>query len=427
MDNENEERSHFMTPLLTPCVSDARTTQYEQHMDDLNRNLESLNFNYPSTNNIDDYESETESDVQDQQPTEATDDSNHPNQLQKYPDATTIDIPFNPQPSHDRDDICSPSNETDSSNESFSAVVPDLDSICVTKPIDPSNLVYRESLCEPLIDEQDEISIFKQTLTTTTTLTTECIELKKDKNNPEHIMISYNHSTKSLCTKIAKALKSLNYIVWIDQENISGDVLTSMASAVENSFVVLMAVNEQYYQSRYCRLEAEYAMERNKASIPMLMQSGYKAAGWLGLINGSKFQVDFNKHQFDDAFHLLIREIEAVRISLGIDGYDKMNISASTQSITTMNSSWNYHRNPHDWNADDVLEWLNREKLEIFQTVLTGFTGATLWQLYKIKFDSAPDFYRTIEQLLLPTVPLRLLHNLTFIAALESLFSSSVK
>jgi hypothetical protein len=46
----------------------------------------------------------------------------------------------------------------------------------------------------------------------------------------------------------------LNYDVWIDQDKISGDVFNSMANAVENSFVVLMAINEQYYQSRYCRL-----------------------------------------------------------------------------------------------------------------------------------------------------------------------------
>ena len=49
-------------------------------------------------------------------------------------------------------------------------------------------------------------------------------------------------------------VKHRNYIVWIDQDNISGDILTSMASAVENSFVVLMAINEHYYESRYCRL-----------------------------------------------------------------------------------------------------------------------------------------------------------------------------
>ena len=43
-------------------------------------------------------------------------------------------------------------------------------------------------------------------------------------------------------------------MVWIDQDNISGDIFTSMASGVENSFVVLMAMNDEYYQSRYCRL-----------------------------------------------------------------------------------------------------------------------------------------------------------------------------
>ena len=49
----------------------------------------------------------------------------------------------------------------------------------------------------------------------------------------------------------------------------------------------------------------------------MLMQRGYKAAGWLGIINGSKLFIDFSKLQFDEAFNLLLREIEAVRISLG--------------------------------------------------------------------------------------------------------------
>jgi hypothetical protein len=57
----------------------------------------------------------------------------------------------------------------------------------------------------------------------------------------------------------------------------------------------------------------------------MLMQSGYKAAGWLGIINGSKLHIDFSKLQFDEAFTLLRREIEAVRISLGADEIDRTN------------------------------------------------------------------------------------------------------
>jgi hypothetical protein len=37
--------------FLTPCPSEGKTTQYEQHMHDLTENLEqSLNFNFPSNN-----------------------------------------------------------------------------------------------------------------------------------------------------------------------------------------------------------------------------------------------------------------------------------------------------------------------------------------------------------------------------------------
>ncbi|CAF1096218.1 unnamed protein product [Adineta steineri] len=90
-----------------------------------------------------------------------------------------------------------------------------------------------------------------------------------------------------------------------------------MASAVENSFVVLMAINEQYYE------KAEYSVERNKASIPMLIQAGYKAQGWLGIINGAKLHIDFSQLPFDEAFNLLVREIEAVRSSLGANRNDR--------------------------------------------------------------------------------------------------------
>jgi hypothetical protein len=68
-------------------------------------------------------------------------------------------------------------------------------------------------------------------------------------------------------------------------------------------------------------------MERNKASIPMIMQPGYKAGGWLGIINGSKLHIDFSKHQFDDAFNSLLREIKAVQRSLGADQIDQATTS----------------------------------------------------------------------------------------------------
>jgi len=61
-----------------------------------------------------------------------------------------------------------------------------------------------------------EISIIKETLTTTTsTISLEFTEIvKKDKNNLGHIMISYNHSTKAICSKIAKNLKVKTYFLY---------------------------------------------------------------------------------------------------------------------------------------------------------------------------------------------------------------------
>lgn len=64
----------------------------------------------------------------------------------------------------------------------------------------------------------------------------------------------------------------------------------------------------------------------------MLMQSGYRAAGWLGIINGSKLYVDFSTGAFDEAFKLLVREIEAIRISLGADDIQQMSGRRSVHS-----------------------------------------------------------------------------------------------
>ncbi|CAF1240690.1 unnamed protein product [Rotaria sordida] len=443
MDDNDTEQMCFTTPLLTSYLNESNTSDYF----DLESSFSTKDYQRQMSNLMEDlqivgndlcYElddNECESDVQDQQPTEATDDSNDFSHTQTTT-INTIDNSLHPQPSQqhdddDDDDVSFPiKQETNLLEDSFSTVMSDTEAIPIEEPCKRPVLKYSLSLCVPYTDEEDDKSVIEETLTITTSETSlDFIETeKKNKNDIGHIMISYNHSTKLICSKIAKLLKNHNYIVWIDQDNISGDILTSMALAVENSFVVLMAVNEPYYQSRYCRLEAEYSVEQNKASIPMLMQAGYKPLGWLGIINGAKLHIDFSTLPFDEAFNLLVREIEAVRISLGADENVRNIVMPINNQVTTiMNNSLFHLQNVHEWSAYDVIEWLNREKLEIFGNALRNFTGATLWQLYKIKLDSATDFYRIVESLLPSTVVLRNFYNLTFISALESLFSSSIQ
>jgi len=40
-------------------------------------------------------------------------------------------------------------------------------------------------------------------------------------------------------------------------------------------------------------------------------------------------------------------------------------ITTTATTTITMNSSWFHSQNVHEWTADDVIEWLNREKLDM--------------------------------------------------------------
>ena len=183
--------------------------------------------------------------------------------------------------------------------------------------------------------------------------------MKSEKNDLGHIMISYNHSTKIVCAKIARYLRvcisalsrlfSNAFFVFSKETILSGLIKMispatfslrwhqpwrillfswwrSMKSIIKVDIVAWVrapAVLLFMWLSLFACSEAEYSIEQNKASIPMLMQTGYKALGWLGIINGSKLHIDFSQMAFEEAFHLLVREIEAVRIGLGAERNDR--------------------------------------------------------------------------------------------------------
>ncbi|CAM4787701.1 unnamed protein product [Rotaria magnacalcarata] len=123
-----------------------------------------------------------------------------------------------------------------------------------------------------------------------------------------HIMISYNQSSRKM---------DMKYKVWMDKTNMGDDILVSMARAVENSYIVLLCINTQYYRSHYCRLEAEYAAEKRIRFIPCMMEKSFRAESWLGVIKGSSLHVDFSVHEkFEESFKELIRLISQIEKQL---------------------------------------------------------------------------------------------------------------
>ena len=61
-----------------------------------------------------------------------------------------------------------------------------------------------------------------------------------------------------------------------------------MSEAVEGAELMLYGVSEKYKESANCRLELNYGMQEAKAMVPLMMQQGFKAKGWLGLILGTR-------------------------------------------------------------------------------------------------------------------------------------------
>lgn len=83
-----------------------------------------------------------------------------------------------------------------------------------------------------------------------------------------------------------------NIAVWIDIQKMKADVMESMSNAVSSSDYILMLISDSYKNSSACKCEAMYAFELNKPMIPLVVEKGYTAAGWLGALIAGKLRYD---------------------------------------------------------------------------------------------------------------------------------------
>ncbi|CAF1133056.1 unnamed protein product [Adineta steineri] len=174
-----------------------------------------------------------------------------------------------------------------------------------------SNGVVEQCTEDEETDHYESSSTISKTTTHTTTTS--------NQPHKRHIMISYNRSSRQTCQRIYDGLVAQNYKVWMDLTDMADDILVSMARAVENSYIVLLCISQKYYESDYCRLEAEYAAENRIKFIPCLMEKSFRAQSWLGIIKGSNVHIDFSESEdFDQSFNELIRQITYVERKLSL-------------------------------------------------------------------------------------------------------------
>ncbi|CAF2231481.1 unnamed protein product [Rotaria magnacalcarata] len=187
-------------------------------------------------------------------------------------------------------------------------------------PINTSKNLIRSTSRQPdqIVDEivqlysQDSIDR-ERTASTFCNIRTATTQQEKKR----HIMINYNRSSRRVVQKIYNRLLENKYIVWMDKVNMGDDILVSMANAVENLYIVLLCINQHYYESHYCRLEVEYAAEKRIKFIACLMEKSFRAGSWLGIIKGSSLHVDFSSNaEFNGSSNELIRLITNIEKQL---------------------------------------------------------------------------------------------------------------
>ena len=117
-----------------------------------------------------------------------------------------------------------------------------------------------------------------------------------------HIMISYNWDHKHIAHAMYQWLTiSRRYSVWLDDygsplvTKMMGSSNEKMAEAVEKSEFVMMLVSPQYFQSAACQNEAEYAKQKKKKLVFIMLDPNYttvsspsSVSGWLGLMIGAQ-------------------------------------------------------------------------------------------------------------------------------------------
>lgn len=108
------------------------------------------------------------------------------------------------------------------------------------------------------------------------------------------IMISYAHDNNSFCDKILDEFGKNRdlFDIWIDRDHCSSneDLWEKIARGIKESNLVVCLLSEEYFNSKSCRKEASFAIQRKKAIIPVYIgQPG--DCDWLGMLFRSLFHI----------------------------------------------------------------------------------------------------------------------------------------
>ncbi len=87
------------------------------------------------------------------------------------------------------------------------------------------------------------------------------------------IMISYSHGNNQFCDKILAEFEKNQKLfeIWIDRDHCSSsdDLWEKIARGIAQSRIVVFLLSQEYFNSKSCRKEANFAIRREKSIVPV--------------------------------------------------------------------------------------------------------------------------------------------------------------
>ena len=183
------------------------------------------------------------------------------------------------------------------------------------------------------------------------------------------LMISYSHKDKELCQQIYDELRRQGLKIWIDFNEMHGNMMDAMAQGIEQSQTILLCISEEYRRSNFCRAEAQYAFKRQSNLVPILVQRSYKPDGWLLFLISGLLYIDFTKYEFAQAMDILLNELKRS----DPQSYENPLRSESNAKQIDERSS-----DLRQWTSSDVQNWLFEHHLHQMSQLLSDCDGSTL-------------------------------------------------
>jgi hypothetical protein len=206
--------------------------------------------------------------------------------------------------------------------------------------------------------------------------------------NKFDIMISYSHKDETICKQIYEELVQSGYRVWIDFDQMHGNVMDSMAQAIERSHTIIICMSEQYRRSNYCRAEAHYAFQRQLKIVPILLQQYYRPDGWLLFLIGQLIYVDFTKVEFPRAMDSLLKELNPEEISeINVTPLRSISRAGTVSALCNIQTAVDpspvpvFPKNIQDWTKTNVYDWLIEHDLIQMSQLLANCDGQGLLYL----------------------------------------------